>query len=551
VVPGFQVLYPLRPMISASAGRALSGPSFLALFAMLSATSVAAQDEAVPSTTDPTATDPAAMEHLAGPQSLALSLEDAVLLAIESNIEYQIAEVQTDIAEFDMLGSWGAFDWTFDASAGIIDSEFETGPNPQNPALPGGFVIDADLQPTVGMDFTKPLTSGGSFALNFDSVLGADARTTSRDDPTVSSLTEGVTTDTLRLSYVQPLRRGAWSGYATSTQREAEVNFRRQIEVRRAARQSLLFDVHHGYWNLVSAIAQRGVAQSSLDLGLEQLEQNRRRLEAGVGTAVDVLQAQATVASRTEAELQRDNDVQQAMDSLKALLFGGPEEELWNTRLDPTSTLPEGELSIEWLEDWATALGVALNERSDLRQQRLQVDAARLRHGRSVSERLAAVDLDLSISSRNVDTSDASALVDAASFEFSNFSATLNYNMPIGNRTANNAERAARADVRASLLTYDQLEIAALAEVRAAVRAVRFQVEAVRAAVQSLELARRQLEAEQARYEADLSTTFQVLEFQQSLVEALSSERLARAEFVKARVSLENARGTLDHGDSR
>lgn len=395
------------------------------------------------------------------------------------------------------------------------------------------------------------VTTGGTFSLQFDSLLGADALTSSVDDPTFSGATDGVTTDTLSLSYVQPLRRGAWSGYATATQREAEITFRKQLELRRAARQAVLFDVNNAYWDFVSAIEQRAVGQSALDLGLEQLEQNQRRLDAGVGTEVDVLQAQAEVASRREAKLQLENAVEQAMDDLKRLLFGGPEEELWNTPLVPTSTLPEGELATDWLEDWNSVLMTALDERSDLRQQRFDVDVARLRHSRTVSERLSGLDLDLSASSRNVDTGDSAAFLDALSFEFVNLSATLNYNMPIGNLAANNAERAARAGVRAALLTYDQLEVSAVAAVRRAVRDVRYQAAAVRAAAQSYELAERQLEAEQARYAADLSTTFQVLQFQQQLVEALSNERLARANFVKSRVELENARGTIDRQEGR
>ena len=64
----------------------------------------------------------------------------------------------------------------------------------------------------------------------------------------------------------------------------------------------------------------------------------------------------------------------------------------------------------------------------------------------------------------------------------------------------------------------------------------------------SLELARRQLEAENARFAQDLSTTFQVLEFQHSLIEAMSNERAARAGFVKALAELDNAQGLFPAG---
>jgi outer membrane protein TolC len=95
-------------------------------------------------------------------------------------------------------------------------------------------------------------------------------------------------------------------------------------------------------------------------------------------------------------------------------------------------------------------------------------------------------------------------------------------------------------------LEADRLELAITTEVRDAVRQVEYQAEAVRAATKSLELARRQLAAEEARYREGLSTTFQVLEFQQQLAAALSSEKRARAEFVKARAALAKAQGLTD-----
>ena len=104
------------------------------------------------------------------------------------------------------------------------------------------------------------------------------------------------------------------------------------------------------------------------------------------------------------------------------------------------------------------------------------------------------------------------------------------------------------ADLRRELLSYDQLETAIVAEVRAAVRDVVYAVEAVRASQKSLELARRQLEAEQARYAVDQSTNFQVLQFQTDLATALSNERRARVAVAKSRMRLESAQGVLGEG---
>jgi outer membrane protein TolC len=72
-----------------------------------------------------------------------------------------------------------------------------------------------------------------------------------------------------------------------------------------------------------------------------------------------------------------------------------------------------------------------------------------------------------------------------------------------------------------------------------------YPAESVKAARKSIELAREQLKAEEARRQVEITTNFQVLQFQQDLVAAISSERAARSNFVKAQVVLRHAQGLL------
>ena len=95
------------------------------------------------------------------------------------------------------------------------------------------------------------------------------------------------------------------------------------------------------------------------------------------------------------------------------------------------------------------------------------------------------------------------------------------------------------------------MELDITAEVREAVRGVRYASEQVRATSTSLALARRQLEAEEARFNNDLSTTFQVLEFQQDLVDAMANERTARVAYAKALINLESVQGLLAESRGR
>ena len=371
-------------------------------------------------------------------------------------------------------------------------------------------------------------------------------RTTGRPLGSTSSQTVQplATTDIISLTYAQPLLRGAWHDYATSLQRESEVQWHRADEHQRQIRQKLLFDVSMAYWNLVSARAQLEVAQSSVGLAQRQVDQNQRRLDAGLGTAVEVLQAQAEVASREEKRLAADVAARQAADDLKQLVFPGTDTALWETSLIPSTPLP-ADVTADVAPVWSNALQIAVERRSELRQQRLQIDALSIQHERTRSERKPGLDLDLTASSQGFSGKSADAFDTTARYEFPTYKAMVVFNYPIGNTTARNSERAAWTSLRQARLQYDDLESRIAAEVRAAVRQVVYQAEAVRAAEKSRELAQRQLSAEEARYDLKMSTNFQVLQFQQDLALAMSSEQGARASYAKALVAVRSAQGLL------
>lgn len=469
--------------------------------------------------------------------SLELSIEEAIHLALDNNIDLELSQIQTEVARFDALGSWGEFDWLFDADLSYSDSEFPTG---EDPSLTLSRTVFSNLQRRGSVDFTKPTTTGGSFVASFQSVL--DHRKTQQGD--VEQRFKEETTSILSLSYVQPLLRGAWSRYATVNQQEAEILYEQQQEAERNARQDLIVSVRNSYWDLVAAKEQLGVARNALVLGEQQLDQNERRLEAGVGTEVDVLQARSDVAVRTEGLLQTETAFYQAMDDLKRIVFASRDENIWETPIEPVTKLPET-VSTEGVVSWTEAYETALEFRSDLRQSRYDIDTARVRHTRTLSNRLAEFDLSLTASSGSVGFNYAEVRDEAFDYDFPTYTALLTYSIPIGNRTADYAERAARAEVRSALLEYDNLETAITSEVRKAVRDVFYRAEAVRAAEESLRLEQRQLSAEEARYKEGLTTTFQVLEFQQDLILQMSVERRARVEFMKAMVALEAAQGLV------
>ena len=511
------VLYPLRPMNYAAPRSIVIIPLLTFAFAP----DVSAQEPGDGNT------------EARVPEALHLNVNGAVTMALGSNLELSLATVQTEVSRFDELGSWGAFDWVFDATLGRQDAESKAG-GFLGGGL-GGAVISSEAN-TLNLSFSRPLTSGGSFSLAFSDRV-SDSNSFLQDDPKQY-------TDNLNLNFTQPLMRGAWSEYATSLQRQGELAFRRQVETERQTRLGVVYQVRVAYWNLVNAMEQRGVANSGVDLGASRLEQSERRLAAGVGTAVDVIQARVELATRHEAMIQAQHAVAQTMDILRRLIFSGKREGIWDTDLVPTAGLPS-DVSADGVLGLAESLATALAERPGLRQRQMDIDVARLRHAQRLSERMSGLNMSFSAAAGSVGARSGVAFDETLNFKYPTYGASVNYNLKIGNRTASYAERAGRTSIRAAIIEYDREELQVTSEVRAAQRGVHFAVEQVAATTTSLELAQRQLEAENARFAQDLSTTFQVLEFQHKLIEAMSNERAARAGFVKALAELDNAQGVF------
>jgi outer membrane protein TolC len=456
-----------------------------------------------------------------------LSLEKARELALLNNYGLQIESISTEVAFFSFKGSFGVYDWNLAAQANVINSQFKP-----NDVFPGSFTNTQ----AVGFDVTRLVETGGTFKAHFD--------TSHVDTDSAFAAAPSASTDTFSLGFVQPLLRGAWRQYTTANQRIADLDWQRQGEHERQVRQKLIFDVSLAYWDLVAAREQLKVAESSLELAHAQIEQDRRRLEAGVGTELDVLQAEAKAATREQDRLQADVRVRQAMDTLKSLVFPGKNPAVWDAGVAPMTLLP-AQVSAEAAPSWNAALGVALERRSELRQQRELIAANTVRLEQRQSEKLPGLDLTFTAGSVGFATNPSEALGESLGYDFPTYTAALNFTFPLENTAARYAEKAAWASVRAARLEYADLESQIVADVRFAVRQVVYQVEAVHAAAKTLELARRQLKGEQDRRESGTSTNFQVLQFQQDLAEALSSEITARANYVRALVALEQAQGTL------
>jgi len=477
----------------------------------------------------------------AGPE-LALTLPDAVRIALSSNLDLESEQRASEIARLDSLGSWGAFDPVLTAGGALSESE-----SPGQSALTGASVLTEDTQ-ELSTGLSWPHALGGNLDLSY--------RRVNRQTNNSFANFDVSTSDVIVASLTQPLLQGAFRRYATTGQREADLRYERQIQREREVRDGVVREVFDAYWDLVSAMEELRVRDIALELARQQVDQDRRRLEVGAGTEVDVLQAETNLAQREEERILAEADLRAKEDVLRRMIFRHGAEDVgrfldqWEVPIRPLTPLPELDGVPPGVQalDWRGSLARALERRPELAQRRLELDEAEVRLEAARSGRLPLLDVSLSAISAGFDADPTDAFDSAATFEFPEYRGELSFRMPLGNRTAVYAERAAKEGVRNARLGIERQELDILADVRAATRQVGTLNETVAAAKKSLSLAERQLQAEQSRREIGLSTTFQVLEFQRDLAEALSTEIAARAGYAKAVGALVHAEGGLLEG---
>ena len=130
------------------------------------------------------------------------------------------------------------------------------------------------------------------------------------------------------------------------------------------------------------------------------------------------------------------------------------------------------------------------------------------------------------------------------------WSAGLNLQIPFGQRAAQNREMQAREDLRLAQLSKEQISNGIILEVTRAVRELDSARQSVETTQAATRLRREELDGETRRLEAGVSTAYQVLQVQNSLLAAQVQDLQAQIRVRKAITGYRNATGTIlkDYG---
>ncbi|MBI2931142.1 MAG: TolC family protein [Planctomycetes bacterium] len=458
-----------------------------------------------------------------------LSLRQCLHLALEHNIDLEIARYQPWIEEQNILSAQGAFDHTLYWSASGGESVRKS-TNPFDPA-------DIDVHSATSTAGVRRLLP---FGLSYDLYFRTDRLNTNQF---FASAIQPQWDESLALSLTLP----ALKGRGEDAQYSAVVIARhtRQAAVERFEKTLIdqLAAVQQAYWDLVFARENLELRRQSEKVAEQLLKENRTKFERGVLARVDVTEAEAGLAAQQESIITAENAVQNAADRLKQMI--DPDLLKREAPLVPSDAPRPFDRELDERKTLETSVAEALVERPDYRELASQIAAQDQSILKAANDLLPKFDLVGTGTLSGLDDSFVDANDELRTLDSNGWTIGFSFEWPLEGRAAKGALRRAELERRRLDLQRRSLEDAILMEIRTAVREIKTTEKRIEASRRARALAQERFEGEMSRREAGLRTTFHVLEAERSLTQERTNQLKAVIDYNVALMNLEKATGTL------
>lgn len=551
------------------------------------------------------------IEQLMRGGKLMLSLDDAIALALENNLDLAIARYNLSIADTDILRTKAG-----SSARGVSTGLVQGTPGGGVGGLGTGASGTGAGGTTGGAGGAGTGTSGlvtstlgvGTAVDSFDPILGAALTVETATFPLSNTVTTGTATlrehlGTANFSYFQGFHTGTAMTVTFNNQRsttnskfatlspQVSSSFRltlrqhilagfgllpstRFIRIAKhnkeisssAFRQQVITTVsqiQNIYWDLVNAYEDMKARERSLALANKTLSDNRKQVEIGTLAPIEIVRAESEVATRNQELIVAQTNLQlQQLLMKNAVTRNLGDAALAGAPVIPTDAMevPENEPVVP-IED---LMKDAMANRAELEQSRIDLVNRDSNKKSARNALLPVVDFitwyggsglageQNPISPLPPGTIPRGGFFNSFARLLDNsapdYAVGLNVTIPIRNRSALADQTRAELEYRQAQLRFQQLQNQVGIEVRNAQFALQQNRARVDAAQKGRELAQQSLDAEQKKYALGASTNFLVLQAQRDLATAESSLVAAMSAYEKSRVELDRVTGlTLKH----
>lgn len=506
-------------------------------------------------------------------QSLSLTLEDAVLMALKRNRDLKIKILDPKMKKTAIEERKAIFD--FDLSIHLDRKEAETNMTkselknqsdtldlfqdmlnqadrvdeyPQiaefiNKNLPED--TERKIKTNEGIiNLSKFFSTGTKLELELKSQyldketnrLYSDGNSPPTNSTSKNTLTSYTTSGSLTLT--QSLLKGRGRKVNLSLVKQSEVDRQISIYELRQYVMGLVEGVQKTYWDLVLAKETLNIRQKSLELANRQLIETEERIRIGKQAESEIVTAQAEVASEKEKLIDVVSDM--AQKKLDFILFLNPETDiLWDQNIQLTTPPEPIEMEIGNIHQH---IATSLKLRPDINQAYLNLQKGDLEVVRTKNGTLPRLDFFLTLKSMANGSEFPSSLNE---FDNTDYKAGIVLSRPLGNREAKSQIHRANLQRLKYQESMEYLKQKIQVEVRKAIIEIERYREKIIASQANRKKQAEKLKVEQEKFRLGRSTNLMVFQAQRDLIEAEVNEVTAIINQIKTFIDLHMVKGTL------
>lgn len=438
-------------------------------------------------------------------ETLALSLDEVIALAVRDNRGIQTAYLQRISQKFDLYVSEGKFFPKLTFTTGLLENKV-SGLTSRTK--------DVNTSATIG------LPTGTKLSLTTTNGLGS-----SSSNPSTTSVT-----------LAQPLLKNSGLDANTASVRVARLD----EQINRLSLKSMLsqtvVQVVSAYRELLRAQEQRTIAEAALQRSKDLYQVNKALISTGRMAEVEIFQTEADVANREVALEETENQIDASRLALLNLLALEPR----------TPVIAVGAKDIRLRgADLAQALTTALANQPDYLIAQLQSARAKINLDFAKNQQL----WDLSLVAGktlsrgpsggfgSADTTQTSTQKNDTSY------AGIQLTIPLGDRSIEQATVRASVDLKSQTLKVHETRQIVEQRIRDAVRNVQTRWRQLELSGKARDLSLLKLKAEKEKLQVGRSSNFQILSFENDLRNAENARVNAEIAYLNALTDLDERMG--------
>ncbi len=473
---------------------------------------------------------------------LSLSLQDALSIAAKNSYDVKMEKIGLESADYSLKAAYGIYDLNLSANWNINLNR-----DPATSILQAGVGNSVYMQrsDTYGLGLSQFTPWGQQFSLTASETRSRTNSSYYLFNPTFSSYAS--------LSTTLPLLKGF--GYKNNHLPVLKAKLDKEsagFQYAENLRDTLLA-VEQAYWDLVYARESLAVSQSGLELAKQFQSETAARIKAGVLAPIEQVTADAQVAQNEQNIVVAESQLRNQEDLLKLALGYSQESKEWNQRVVPADEPSRNAGDY----DEASLIGKAERLRPEVAILSRTLEKNKLDTAFARNQRLPSLALQggLSYAGTAGDYYDpftniyvskgfSDSWSQVRGLDYKSWNVGLVFSYPLQNRAARFNYQNVRLAQNNTEIQLEKEKLVVANEVRLALRNLQTTEKRIAAAELNVKLQQEKLDSEKKKYENGLSTSFQVLSYQNDLISAKSSLLKARIDNQEASASLDRAAGT-------